>query len=200
MRKTMRGLIIAVLAVVGDIALQAGNARATDEAMPPEVKKLIGMKLPPKVAGRVPALIPDFYEVTGALVGQDEHQENEIAYSEGVVGNKWKVFIVERISTDKSVEILDAQILPENLIEWRLDDGNRKYLEGRYRFSVNCHTKEKSSQIIFGLVKPEKGKSDCAHFSRRVKLAWQIDRQSGRITLMPTKDMKCEYITMSACY
>ncbi|MDD5472266.1 MAG: hypothetical protein PHP05_10170, partial [Sideroxydans sp.] len=142
----------------------------------------------------------DFYEVTGALLGQDERQENELAYGEGVVANKWDVFIVERFSADKSVEILDAQMLPANLIEWRLDDGNRKYLEGRYRFSVNCYAEEKASHLIFGLVKPVKGKSDCAHFSKRVKLAWQVDRQSGRITPIPAKGVKCEYITMSACY
>lgn len=200
MKTTMRSLICVVLAVAGGLAMLAGNARGAEVAMPPEVKALIGMKLPPKIVGRTPADIPGFYQMSGALIWTEEKQGNALTYDEGVVGDKWPVFIVGRISSDKSAEILDAQMLPANLIEWRLDNGNRKYLEGRYRFSVNCKIKEKDTRIILGLVKPEKGKSDCAHFSSRVKLAWQVDRQSGRITPMPTKGMKCEYITMSACY
>ncbi len=201
MKATMKGLMALLLFIAsGGMVLAADNAAIQDEPLPPEVKKLIGMKLQPKVVGRVPAHIPGFYEVTGALLGQDERHENELAYGEGVVANKWAVFIVERFLADKSVEILDAQMLPENLIEWRIDEGNRKYLEGRYRFSVNCHTEEKASHHIFGLVKTEKGKSDCAHFSKQVKLAWRVDRQSGRITPTSSKGMRCEYITMSACY
>jgi hypothetical protein len=180
-------------------ALLASNAQCADEPLPPEVKALIGMKLPPKVVGKKQALIPDFKEVGGALVDTDEKQGSSLAYSEGVVGNKWPVFIVERIASDRSAEILDAKMLPENLIEWRHDDGNIKFLKGRHTFSEDCHTEEQGTQLIFGLVKPEKGKSDCAHYSGRVKRAWQVDRQSGQITPIPTKGIKCEY-GISSCY
>ncbi len=180
--------------------LLACNSQGSEDVMPPEVQKLIGMKILPKVVGRKQADIPNFHPISGALIDEDVKQGSALTYSEGVVDNKWPVFIVEMIASDMSAEILDAKMLPANLIEWQMENGNKKYLDGRYKFSGHCQTKEESSQIIFGLVKPEKGKSDCAHFSRRVKLAWLIDRQSGQITPLPSKDVMCEYITMSECY
>lgn len=172
------------------MVLVAGNAQGADEVMPPEVKAIIGMKLSPKVVGRKQAEIPGFHRITGALIGQDELQGNMLAYDEGVVGDKWPVFIVVRIASDQSAEILDAQMLPANLIEWRLVDGNRKYLEGRYRFSVNCKIEEEDKRLIMGLVKPEKGKSDCAHFSRRVKQAWQVD-SAIRVSITILSEQPC---------
>lgn len=182
------------------MVLLAGNAQGADDVLPPEVRALVGMKVPPKIVGKEPSPIPDFYYLGGALVDEDVKQDSSLAYSEGVVAGKWPVFIVRRIASDRSAEILDARVLPDNLIGWRFNGKDIEYLKGRYTFSEHCQIEEKDLQLIFGLVKPEKGKSDCAHFSRRVKLAWQIDRQSGRITSIPTKGVKCEYITMSACY
>ena len=79
-------------------------------------------------------------------------------------------------------------------------DGEFSGIQGRFSLSENCRSSEEDERMIFGLVKPEKGKETCSHFSKRVKLAWKIDRESGKITPMPTQGLQCFYLTMDDCF
>jgi hypothetical protein len=84
-------------------------------------------------------------------------------------------------------------MLPEKFIDLKYVNGKRTFLMNRYQFSDSCETRGSDSRIIFGLVKPEKGKSDISHYSNRVKQAWQIDELSGRISPMSTKELQCYF-------
>lgn len=210
---------LVMLAMAGWMLVVAGNAYCGDIPLPPEVQALIGMKLPPvrvegkdiKIAPWVkpfppdyvrmsPASVPGFNHIGGALFFENDKPKYSLAYSEGLANGKWPVFIIERIYEDKSKVILDAQMLPAELLEWPYVDKQLKhYLADRFRFSQSCRSGSEDNRIIFGLVKPEQGKSDCGHFSRRVKMAWLIDPQTGRIKPLSTHGLQCYFLTMGEC-
>lgn len=198
--KTMRGLIFVVLVVASGMALLVGNARGADEAMPPEVKALIGTKIPPKVKNHTPAdHIPNFISREWALI--DDRSDRRLAYTSGYFLGKWPVIIIERIYRDKTIEILDAHLLPENQIEWQFINGEFKDLDGRYRIGF-CRIAgtDNYKQIILGLVQSEKNKTDCSHFSRHVKSVWKLDQEDGHLIAMSTKNVQCNYETLNSCY
>lgn len=216
MKTTLRSFVFILLAVAGGMTPLLANAQGTDDAMPPEVKALIGMKLSPvRVEGRdikrapwtkplppdyvkmVPPSIPNFVDVASAVIPVTNvlsaRSDCALGYYLGDANGKWPVFLIDCTYPDMSVEILDVQMLSENLIEWKYIGGKRKFLEDRFQFSDSCETRVGDSRIIFGLVKPEKGKLDVSHDSIRVKQAWQIDEQSGRIAPISTKELQCHY-------
>lgn len=186
-----------VFAMAGGMTLPVSNAQGADNAMPPEVSSLIGMKLPPKVVGKKTADIPNFIRLGGALIS--EELGNSLAYDEGIVGEKWPIFFIERIYGDRTTVILDSQMLPANLMEWQFIGGQFTFLKDRFKLSDRCKGEGEDSRLIFGLVKAEKGKSDCGHISKRVKQAWKIDRQSGQITPMSAQGLQCYFLEVSEC-
>jgi hypothetical protein len=187
-----------VFAIAGGMSVLAENAYCVDMSLPVEVQALIGMKIPPIIAGKASANIPNFVSKTSGW--------GAISFDEGIVGDKWPVFIVELINADRSREVLDVQLLPNNLIDWRYLGRESEQLEkfkhvkNRFSFSTSCRVDERDERLVFGLVKPEKGKQTCSHFSKRVKLAWLIDRQSGKISPMQTQGLQCFYLTMDDCF
>ena len=202
MKTNLRSFIFILFTVVGGMGVLAGNAQAADAAMPPEVKALIGMKLPPLVVGKAAASIPNFISHGGSLL--DEQSGEMLAYNEGIVGGKWPVFVVQRINKERYLEVLDAQLLPADLLDWRFVDGefknnsdHFKFVKGRYSLSQSCQPDE--GQIIFGLIKPENGKETCEHDTSRVKRAWNINRQNGKISSKSTKGLSCHYLLENQC-
>lgn len=190
-------ICLLVFVMTGGMTLPVSNAQGADNAMPPEISSLIGMKLPPKVVGKKAADIPEFIYLGSAL--RSEESGSSLAYDEGLAGGKWPVFLIERIYKDKTTVILDAQMLPANLMEWRFVGGQFTFLKDRFKLSDRCQSGSEDTRIIFGLVKAEKGKSDCGHISKRVKQAWKIDRQSGQITPMPIQGLQCYFLEISEC-
>src|SRR3989338_5643637 len=78
-----------VFAMAGGMTLPVSNAQGADNAMPPEVSSLIGMKLPPKITveGNRTADIPEFIYLGGAL--RSEESGVSLAYDEGLASGKW---------------------------------------------------------------------------------------------------------------
>lgn len=193
-------LTIWVSLVIG--VIPTVKAQCVGDSLPPEVRALIGMKLPPKGVNMAPASIPRFFEVNGALlVDSGEKADSVLAYAEGLFEGKWPIFLLERIyHPDRTMEILDARVLPANLLDWRLVNGKPERNSGHFRLSERCRVNDKDERVILGLVKPEHGKEYCAHFSKRVKQAWHMDMKSGCLAPIATQGLQCEYITMNDCY
>ena len=97
--------------LAGGLALLAGNAQGADETLPPEVKALIGMKIPPKVVGKRGGDIPNFIQLNGGMLNRNIGNETpraELGYEEGLVDKRWPVFIVSASHNDRTLEILDV--------------------------------------------------------------------------------------------
>jgi hypothetical protein len=161
-----------------------------EESVPVEVKRLVGMKMPPKVVNREQADIPGYVVARGRLLDWLKGNKSSgvrLAYVEGVVDGKWPVLLVKAIYIDRTIEILDAQILPSEWIDWRYKDGTFQWIANRYDLS-QCRLGSGDGRIVVGLVKPDKKGSS---YSTRVKLAWTIDQDDGHITSIPTQGVQC---------
>lgn len=201
MNTMMKGLIAVLLLIVSGAVVLAGDAPIQDEPLPPEVKKLIGMKLPPEIINMKQREIPGFVTVRGGiLAGPEKEDTSAITYAEGLLDEKITVFFIERIYPDRTMEILDARLLPAALLSWRLEEGKPTRGSGRYRLSAHCRVNKSNSRNILGLIRPEEGKESCAHFSRQIKQAWRLDTDSSRLVSISSKELECEYITMDSCY
>ncbi len=192
--KMMKGLIAALLLIAcGSVVLAADNAPIPDEPLPQEVKALIGMKIPPKVLGRRGGDIPNFIEVGGGMLNRkigSEVPKAELGYDEGVVDRKWPVFIVSAGHNDRTLEILDVQLLPKNLINWRYANGKIMGAGkgNHFIFSARCQYGKGDDRIIFGLEDPT---VEHDGMSTRIERAWEVDPLSGQIKSISTKNITC---------
>lgn len=191
MKMTMRGFILFI--AVGGMALLACKAQGADEALPPQVKALIGLKIPPEIVGQSGGAIPKFTLFGGGMLNRqigNETPRAELIYDEGLVEKKWPVFIVYASHADKTIEILDAQLLPKKRINWRYVDGKIKRLEkGNFLvFSTGCQYAKGDGRIIFGLEDP---KVEHEGMSTRISQAWEINSLSGRIKSISTQNISC---------
>jgi hypothetical protein len=190
MKTTLRDVFFVLLAVSGGMAMLAGNAQAAEEPLPPEVKALIGMKVSPVVAGRTPGVIPNFIKSNGSGGGRGA----DIYYEFGVVASKWPVLLVERVYEDRAIEILNIQMLPSSLLDWRFVRGEFIEVKGRFHLSPYCKANEEDKRIIVGLMTPVVAQSGCIHLrSKLVKRAWQIDEQDGQVTAISPQSLQCVY-------
>lgn len=220
MKTTMRGLLVTALFVVGGMVMSAGNAQCADEPLPPEVKKLIGMKIPPvRVEGKDikrapwakplpsnyvqlnPASVPDFISHGGINLRMEMVGES-LLVDEGMYKKRWPVFLVIRITENREKEILDVKLLPVNLINWRFNADKHsigreyfKRINGRFGFA-SCESNSEGDQFIFGLVKPEYDQAaGCVHaHTERVAKAWQVDKLTGLTTPITTQGLRCDYV------
>ena len=189
MKTTLRSLILVLLAAVGSMTLPVGGALGADEVRPAEIINLIGVTIPPIVAGKSRANVPSF--VAKESIGGGS---GTISYEYGVIGDRWPVLIVESINEDRALKILNIQMLPANQLDWRYENGKFLELEGHLHVSFFCKSSEKDKRNIFGLIKPERDKSGCVHLnSKQVKQAWLVDGNDGRIISISPRGLTCVY-------
>lgn len=196
MKTTLRSLTLALLAAVGSMALLA-NALAADEAMPPEVKALIGMKLPPLVVGKSAARVPRLVVKDGGVLRNDD-AGGVLGMDLGLFADKWPIVAIVKINSERATEITDVLMLPPDLINWRLKNGKFVGVVG-LDLSTYCRANDDDRRIIFALIKQEKGNETCEHFTKRINRAWLIDEISGRITKIPTEGLSCKYQAVDPC-
>jgi hypothetical protein len=187
-----------------------GHANAADprDKNPPEVKALIGMRIFSDNPATPHGDIPGFHQVNGSVIAEitDQSMPYSLLLKEGFLNSTPVFLICKKNKGATAIEVLDAQAIPPELYEYRLnlkkkDSPPVDYLLGRYRLSeYGCSYGDTSKdQIIIGLVKPEVGKKDCGHYSRQVGRAWKIDSKTGRIGKMSTAKLQCYYLTMGNC-
>lgn len=177
------------ITIAADIVAENREKASLEESLPPEVQSLIGMQIPPVVKNRARARIPNFIQNNGNGGGV-----GDIVYEFGVVNGRWPVFVVAHIDKNLTTKILDIQMLPANLIDWRFENGEFIELKGRFHMSSYCKSNEDDKRIIVGLMKPERAKSGCVHLhSKRVNRAWEIDEGNGLVTPISTQELYCVY-------
>ena len=209
MKTTLRSLFFVLLAV-GGMALLAGYARGTDETLPPEVKALIGINLPPvRVEGKdikmdprlkplpsdyvriQPASIPGWKYKGGWLLNKSPQSKQRMGVEELYRGDL-SIFVIDLIDeNDKSKTILDAQVLPQNLLLYYVKNCEVVKRNKRGLYELNAMCERADSEITVGLMRPEAGKEDCQHKTTQVKRAWKIDPVTGRIIVIPTNGVTC---------
>lgn len=220
--------------VVLGIALSAGVAAGSSESghinssedisLPPEVRALIGMKIPPVIKGKASGSIPGFFGLgsSAAMTGSGSDaiiEGSSVGFQTGVLASGRPMLFVTGHDKDLTTKIFDALMLPPDLIDWYFEGDFEYALQhdqahpdryfkwywqtgqtGRFVLSETCRSHEDDERIIIGLIKQQKGKEGCSHYTKRVKQAWLIDKQSGRLMPISTKGLQCHYITVDDCY
>lgn len=197
MKTNLRSFVFILLTVVGGMGLLAGNAQAADEAIPPEVKALIGMKFPPLVVGKAAAHVPRLVVKDGGVLRNDD-AGGALVMDLGMFADKWPIVAIAKINSERAMEITDVLMLPRDLINWRLKNGEFVGVEG-LDLSTYCRANDEDRRIILALVKPEKGNETCEHFTKHINRAWLIDETSGRTKKIPTDGLSCQYLAQDPC-
>lgn len=213
-----------VFAMAGGMSVMAGSAYCRDISLPPEVQALIGMKIPPVIKGEAGGSIPGFFVLgsSAAVTGSGSSpiiEGMEIGFETGVLASGRPMLFVRGHDKNLTTKIFDALMLPPDLIDWYFE-GNFEYAlqhgqahpdryfkwywqtgqTGRFILSETCWSHKGDDRYIIGLIKQEKGKETCSHYSKRVKQAWLINKQSGRLAPISTRGLQCHYISMDDCY
>jgi len=108
---------IFVLLAAGGMALLAGNARGADDAMPPEVKALIGMKIPAK-AGNV---VPGWKIMGSGMLGVKADTGQELGY-EQLYQKNISIFLIYAMDKDHNRTIQDVRVLPRQILRYLIKD------------------------------------------------------------------------------
>ncbi len=165
-----------------------------DEPLLPEVKFLIGIQVPDTEQGRNG-------EVSGWTMhgGQVFRISNDNTFVWGVGGyfkNDLNIFAVEmRNNKENNRTILDAQILPNDLLTYSLVNGRVVTKKQWWKFyvpTVGCERKR--GEVIVGLVRPELEKHECSHKTNQVKRAWIIDQETWHISEISPQGVSCDYM------
>lgn len=214
-----------MFSVIAWMSLIAGSAYCEDIPLPPEVQALVGMEIPPVIKGDARGSIPGFFMLgsSGPLsrygINETADGRSSFGLETGVLANGRPMLFVTVIHKDLTTDILDALMLPPDLIDWYFE-GDFEYAfqhdqahpdryfkwywqagqTERFVLSESCGSNKDDKRLIIGLIKQEKGKETCSHYSKRVMLAWLIDKRSGRLMPMPTRGLQCHYISEEDCY
>ncbi len=168
------------------------NAQAADGALPPEVKALIGMKIPPKAPGRQ-GDVPGWLDLDGKGI------VNSIGFS---ILQKDKVTILAIDSVDpkdQTKTILDVRMIPGRLLNRYIQDGQvqlKKNDMQLYRITTAClrHDIQESEGVLMAMWRYEPGTTNCGGPSSLVKNAWLLNPESGELTNVSTDGVTCREI------
>lgn len=166
------------------ICADPGHAR---DMNPPEVEALIGMRIPPIIPGKKSGSIPGWTSIGGTSF-------NDWVGASQIYSAHNSAIAVIRRDKDQSRLILDAKILPSRLLTYDLINNKtrpRKHWHQYYAVSSRCERLD--GEYIIGLMRPEPGKYDCNHESRRVIKAWQVNLNDGQMKEIQPAGVHCYF-------
>lgn len=191
--KKKRGLFYVFIIVSWLIG--ATPASLAGEKNPPEVEALIGMRLKwfPVAGSGKNEEIPGWTFKRWASLNISPQPKQSIGVEEIYQGNGSFAFVVDLADAANRIRtILDAQALPRQLLGYTVKKDKivwKKNTRQLYHFEPMCE--RAIHETVVGLMRPETGKEDCIHKSKRVLRAWIINEQSGRISEITPRGVSC---------
>lgn len=189
----MKGIAVLLLIARGALVLAADNTPIQDEPLPPEVKKLIGMKIQSEKQGEF-GRIKKWKSKRWATLNIFPKPSQTIGVQE-LYQNDMSIFVIELMDeTDWSVTLLDARVLPRHLLNYNVKNGEIVWKKTPldYRFEPMCYRKPK--ERIVALMRSEQGREDCTHTTRQVKRAWKVEEENGRISEISPQGVSCSFM------
>jgi len=169
------------------IANQASYAR---DKNPTEVEALIGMRIPAKAPGRQGS-VPGWWMMGSYALDAAKRPQQSLGVEE-LYRDDVSIFVIDLLDEkDLSRTILDAQVIPRNLLWYNAKNGKFAQKNNRRLYRFNSMCKRADFETIVGLMRPESGKEDCTHHSKQVIRAWRIDQQTGHIVDTSTQGVSC---------
>lgn len=93
----------------------------------------------------------------------------------------------------QDLTISDARRLPLDVMNYRVRGRDIIFFDvaRRYELIHYCHDGKNSSAIVIGLARPEKGKDGCIHWTTKVRNAWEVDLNTGKLKDIPAEGVSC---------
>ncbi|MDD4977863.1 MAG: hypothetical protein PHI29_04460 [Gallionella sp.] len=194
MKLTLKKIVSASLLIVCGLAMQSCSAREEKETLPPEVRQRVGVRISDTGVPReelVSGWIANGFE--SIYISPDKSLIRTMAMFEK---NDTSIFAIISLNTkEKYKTILDAQLLPKELLTYYFKNGKSVTKKQWWKFySPTAICYREREEIIVGLMRPEQGKQDCSHKTKQVKKAWKVDQESGHISEIPTQGIVCSYM------
>jgi len=158
----------------------------TEQQLPADIKALIGLKIPDMESGGKGG-IPSWSLKGGSLVGKQQ-----FGVEQWYRGGEF-IFLVRRLD-DAGRIVLDARVLPRHLLAYHEKNGDLVFEQRSSKYSFESMCYRLKDELVVGLMRPERGKEDCTHTTKRLKRAWKIDAQNGRISDIPTQGVSCSFM------
>jgi hypothetical protein len=197
------------LVALSGLLLLSVNAQATDDNLPADIKAFIG-KTVPRLGIRNQSEIPGWREIEGGWIVRSgwKGPEGILLFSELQKGDITVLAIESVIGTTKqTMTILDAIVIPKNLLNVYKDKGKIKEFitlrdqidhsyQQLYRVSASCWGTHPDAvigkEILIGLWQRANG-NDCGGNSTSVKKAWILNLESGKLSdIKSSDDMYCK--------
>jgi len=161
---------------------------STDYKIKSDLMALVGMKIPPAIPYKKQGKIPGWFSQGSIYIGSSTIK----VYGEnGYIGNEGGLVLIY-LDNDKTRTIVDARVLPLDLLRFNIKDGKRIWhKDAKERFSVESCKKPGSEDAIIGLMRPEHGKEGCLHYSKQVKMAWRVNGSTGKLEEISPKGLSC---------
>lgn len=157
---------------------------------PPEVEVLIGKQFTGK-------FIPGWKRFRSSMLA--ELPSNQSMGIEHLERDGLTIFAIELYDrAAQLIKVVDAQVLPK---EARIDEKTGLLI----RTKENSHLymfgycENSNHEMVVGMMRPKPGKDLCAHMTKDVQRAWQIDRQTWHITEIPSEGIFCSWEHPSNC-
>ena len=179
-----------VFVVLSLMMLKVINAQGEENTLTPELRSLVGMRIPANAQG-MQGDVPGWFVMGSYALSAPKHKLLSMGVEE-LYRDDVSIFVIDIVDEmDWSRTILDVQVLPQNMLWYDIKNSNIVPKKDEHMYSFNSMCKRADSQIIVGLMRPELGKEDCTHYSKQVLRAWEIDPQIGRITEIPVQGVSC---------
>lgn len=159
-----------------------------EEQVKSEIMALVGMKVPPVLPFKKQAEIPGWNSLGSFHVGSSSIR----VYGEnGFTGNEGG-FVLIHLDSDMTRTVIDARAVPLELLGFNLVDGKLNWRKNaNKKFSVESCKKAGVEAAIIGLMQPEHGKEGCLHYSRKVKMAWCVNGETGKLETISPEGVSC---------
>ena len=179
-------LYVAVTIAIASLAFP--DSGYAEDKIKSELMALVGMKIPPAIPYKKQGEIPGWHSHGSIHVGSNAipiYGEN------GYIGNEGG-FVLIYFDNEMTRTVVDARVLPLNLLRFDLKDGKRVWRkDANKRFSVESCKKTGSEDAIIGLMSPERGKEGCLHYSWQVKMAWRVNVATSKLEEISPKGLSC---------
>lgn len=216
-REIIRLIAIVVMAVVlssiGVLSLAAEPQTTNSTTDPVEIDSLAGAPLPPEIQELIGMIIPTVMRVEPWYNNKTRKLETREVLHSGDIPNFFKedggaepvefgfinripVLVVVKIRPNREREIVNIAVIPSKLLNVYFEDGKAKHRPNGYAFFEPCDFRASANLAnkysgVRALAKSESGKSEIAHTTRRIRMAWGIVRDTMRLELVDPKTVEC---------
>lgn len=152
-----------------------------------EIMSLIGLKIAPTPNGKQ-GDIAGWHSLSGSSVSSSTcsvYLENGYMRNEGG-------FILVQLDKDMTRTVRDGRVVSKDLLRYELKNEKLAWRKDAVKkYGVENCEKAGEKDAVIGLMRPERGKEGCLHYSKQVKMAWRVNAKTCKLEEIPSNGVVC---------